>query len=59
MPKVGDIVAQLPKDCRRVHLNGATYYISEDGIYYQETVDSKGNKAYKIVALDSADQGNQ
>jgi hypothetical protein len=60
MPKVGDIVPQLPKDCRRVHLNGATYYISEDGIYYQETVDANGNKAYKIVALDSGgDQGNQ
>ncbi len=59
IPKVGDIVPQLPTDCRKVRLNGATYYISEDGIYYQETVDANGNKAYKIVALDSGDQNNQ
>jgi len=59
MPKVGDIVPQLPADCRKVRLNGATYYISEDGIYYQETMDANGNKAYKIVALDSGDQGDQ
>jgi hypothetical protein len=58
-PHVGDVVQQLPADCRKVHLNGATYYVSEDGIYYQETVDSSGNKAYKIVALDSGGQGNQ
>jgi hypothetical protein len=58
-PRVGDIVPQLPADCRKVRLNGATYYISADGIYYQETADANGNKAYKIVALDSGDQGNQ
>ncbi len=58
-PQVGDIVPQLPPDCRKVHLNGAAYYVSEDGIYYQETTGANGSKAYKIVALDSGDQGKQ
>jgi len=58
-PKVGDIVSQLPADCRKVNLNGNTYYVSEDGIYYQPTTDSNGNKAYKIVGLDGDGQSNQ
>jgi len=58
-PKVGDIVTQLPADCRKVNLNGNTYYVSEDGIYYQPTQDSHGNKAYKIVGLDGDGQSNQ
>lgn len=58
MPKVGDMVQQLPADCRKIHLNGNLYYVSEDGIYYQETTDANGNKAYKIVSIDSGDQGN-
>ncbi len=52
VPKEGDIVSQLPPDCRKVKLNGATYYVSADGIYYQETTDSNNHKAYKIVGLD-------
>ena len=58
-PKVGDIVTQLPADCRKVNLNGNTYYVSEDGIYYQPTQDSAGHKAYKIVGLDGDGQSNQ
>jgi len=58
-PKVGDIVSQLPADCRKVNLNGNTYYVSEDGIYYQPTQDSAGHKAYKIVGLDGDGQSNQ
>ena len=52
MPHVGDIVTQLPADCKKVRLNGATYYVSVDGIYYQETIDNNNNTVYKIVALD-------
>jgi hypothetical protein len=58
-PKEGDIVTQLPPDCRKVKLNGTTYYVSADGIYYQETTDSNHNKVYKIVGLDGDGPGNQ
>jgi hypothetical protein len=50
-PKVGDIVERLPADCRKVNLNGTTFFVSADGIYYQETTDSNNKKAYKIVGL--------
>jgi hypothetical protein len=58
-PKVGDLVPELPPDCRKIKLNGQEYYISVDGIYYQETKDQNGNKAYKIVALDSDEPDQQ
>ena len=59
LPKVGDIVNQLPPDCRKVKLGDTTYYVSEDGIYYQETTDSNNNKAYKIVSIDGANTDNK
>lgn len=55
IPKPGDIVSQLPPDCRKVRLNGTTYYVSADGIYYQEERDSNNNKVYKVVGLDGDD----
>jgi hypothetical protein len=58
VPKVGDVVTQLPADCRKVKLNGVTYYVSADGIYYQETTDSNNNKTYKIVGLDGDGPSN-
>jgi hypothetical protein len=58
-PVVGDIVNTLPPDCRKVKLNGASYYVSEDGIYYQQTQDASGHTVYKIVALDGDNQGGQ
>jgi len=58
VPKIGDIVTKLPPDCRKVSLNGNTLYVSEDGIYYQETRDSNNNKVYKIVGLESDNSGN-
>jgi hypothetical protein len=54
-PKMGDIVPKLPPDCKKVKLNGTTYFVSVDGIYYQETKDSNNKKAYKIVGLDADD----
>jgi hypothetical protein len=57
-PKVGDIIETLPPDSKKVKLNGTTLYVSDDGIYYQETKDSNGKKAYKIVALESDNTGN-
>lgn len=58
VPRIGDIVTKLPPDCRKVRLNGETVFVSEDGIYYQETRDSNNNKVYKIVGLESDGVGN-
>lgn len=58
-PKQGDIVTTLPPDCRKVKLNGSTYFVSEDGIYYQETKDNDNNTVYKVVGLDADDPNNQ
>ena len=50
-PHVGDVVQQLPDDCRRVKLNGQVYYASPDGIYYVVIYDAQGNEAYRIASI--------
>jgi hypothetical protein len=57
-PKVGDITTTLPPDSRKININGKVFYVSADGIYYQETTDSNNNKVYKIVGLESSDGPN-
>lgn len=52
-PQMGDIVTQLPPDCRKLKVNGEVLYVSPDGVYYQQEVDPKGNKTYKVVGLPS------
>ena len=54
-PKVGDIVNQLPDDCRKVTLNGKKYYVSPNGIYYEKVTDPDGNTAYRIASLPDDD----
>jgi len=54
-PKVGDLVNQLPDDCRKVILNGKKYFVSPDGIYYEKVTDPSGNTAYRIASLPSDD----
>jgi len=56
-PKVGDIVNQLPDDCRKVILNGKKYYVSPDGIYYEKVTDPNGNVGYRIASLPEDDKG--
>ena len=58
-PQVGDIVTQLPPNCRKISVNGTKLYLSPDGIYYQAQVDQDGNKTYKIVGLPEDDDQNQ
>jgi len=55
-PQMGDIVSQLPPDCRKIKVNGDKLYVSPDGVYYKEQQDDKGNKTYKVVGLPS-DEG--
>ncbi|MDB5025936.1 MAG: hypothetical protein JWP78_3691 [Mucilaginibacter sp.] len=57
VPKVGNMVTKLPADCRKIDLNGDTFFVSEDGIYYQQVKDSDNKTAYKIVALELAASG--
>jgi hypothetical protein len=56
-PQVGDIVTTLPPDCRKISIAGQKYYVSQDGYYYQETVDQNDNKVYKIVGTPSDEPG--
>jgi hypothetical protein len=60
-PQMGDVVTQLPDNCRKIKVNGTKLWVSADGIYYQEQTDANGNKTYKIVGLpsDEPDQGQQ
>ncbi|ASU32587.1 DUF6515 family protein [Mucilaginibacter xinganensis] len=55
-PQMGDIVGQLPPDCRKIKVNGEKLYVSPDGVYYQEQADANGNKTYKVVGLPSEEQ---
>lgn len=50
-PKVGDIVNQLPDDCRKVSLNGKKYFVAPDGIYYEEYSGDNNFKGYRIVSI--------
>jgi len=52
-PQMGDIVTQLPQDCRKIKVNGAALFVSPDGVYYQQLTDPNGNKTYKVVGLPS------
>jgi hypothetical protein len=62
-PQIGDVVQQLPPNCKKITLNGDKLYISPDGIYFKVQVDANGNKSYKIVGLpdeqDDQGQGDQ
>ena len=52
-PQMGDVVNQLPPDCRKLKVNGQKLFVSPDGVYYQQQVDGNNNKTYKIVGLPS------
>jgi hypothetical protein len=58
IPHVGDVVLQLPADCRKINLNNAIYFVSEDGIYYEQSTDGNGHTVYKIVGLEADGAGN-
>ncbi len=54
-PQVGDVVNQLPDDCRKVTLNGKKYFVSPNNIYYEKVTGPDGNTAYRIASLPSND----
>lgn len=55
-PEVGDVVNQLPDDCRKVKLNGRKYFVSPDGIYYEEFTDNNNVRAYRIASIPMDDE---
>lgn len=52
-PQVGDIVNQLPDNCRKVTLNGKKYLVSPDDIYYEQITGRNGNISYRIASVPS------
>jgi hypothetical protein len=64
-PQVGDIVNELPDNCRKVTVNGNKFFVSPNGIYYQAYTDNNGNAGYRIASVpddygqnDNNDQDN-
>lgn len=55
-PQVGDVVNQLPDNCRKVKLNGKKYFVSPDGIYYEEFTDANNMQAYRIASIPMDDE---
>jgi hypothetical protein len=45
---IGDMLDALPPNCSSVKIDGQKYYVSPDGIYYQEDHTS-GHKAYRVA----------
>lgn len=56
-PQVGDMVNQLPDDCRKVNLNGKKYYVSPVGIYYEKVTGPDGYTSYRIASLPTEEKG--
>ena len=54
-PKVGDIVNELPEGSHKINLNGQKYFVSPEGVYYQEYTDANNFKGYRIVSIPSDD----
>jgi len=56
----GDIVDNLPQDCKTITLNGETYYISPDDVYFRESIDDHNNISYEVVGKpEETTQDNQ
>jgi len=53
--KVGDVVDQLPDDCRKVTINKNKYYVSPDNIFFEEFKDANGT-SYKVASIPAAGQ---
>jgi hypothetical protein len=47
--KVGDILNQLPANCKSVMINGEKLYVSPSDVYFKEEVDASNKVNYKVV----------
>ncbi|HVZ24599.1 MAG TPA: DUF6515 family protein [Sediminibacterium sp.] len=48
MPKIGDIVKDLPADAKTVVINQKKYYVTPDNVYYEELI-TNNTLQYKVV----------
>jgi hypothetical protein len=51
--KVGDVVDQLPADCRKVTLNNKKFFVSPDNVFYEEYQDANGT-GYRVASVPGA-----
>jgi len=58
-PQIGDVVDQLPPNCKKISINGQRLYLSQDGIYYKAVVDANGNTTFQIVGLPADNDQDQ
>lgn len=58
LPQVGDLVDNLPEGCKILKLNGQKYYVSQEGYYFQDAVDTNGDKVFKIVGTPTEEPSN-
>lgn len=49
LPQVGDLVDHLPEGFKILRLNGQRFYVSQEGYYFQDSVDTNGDPVFKIV----------
>lgn len=45
----GDMVYQLPENCKQLTINGEQYFLAPDGTYYQEVVGDDNKVMYQVV----------
>lgn len=55
--RIGDVFDSLPPNCSTVKIDGQKYFVSPDGVYYQE--DHDGNrKVYRVAGTPDDQPGN-
>lgn len=59
MPKVGDVVSQLPDNCQAIKLGAKKYYVSPDGTYYEAFTDKDHQQRYRVAGFADADADPQ
>lgn len=59
LPQIGDLVDNLPPGCKTLKLNNQKYYVSEEGYYFQDAVDTNGDKVFKIVGTPTDEPDKQ
>lgn len=47
-PNIGDIVNELPENCKAIVISNKKYYVTNDNVYYEEMIDGNSLK-YKVV----------
>jgi hypothetical protein len=58
LPQVGDLVDNLPEGCKIIRLANQKFYVSQEGYYFQDAVDTNGDKVFKIVGTPTDAPGN-